>query len=291
LAIAGAAGWLRPHAIPSRTMRDLGSEALPLGALNVVGLLNAKLDSVIVAGLIGTAAFGRYAVALRTFDLLLVAPTVLTVVVFPMLVRAHATHPDHYRDLVRRFGEQVTDLGCIAVVGSLLGAPTIVRIIGGAGFHSAVLPTRLLAVAGLGAFLTAWFAQLVVVQQLQRRLLQLSGVMLVVNVVATVVMTESFGIPGAAAGTLVVEVVGTVALAVLLERRQPLGLAHLLIRPVPVLAAFGAIAGLLAEQLGAADLLAAIVAVVVCAAAWVGADHRRVPRAPQPTHDEATVHV
>jgi O-antigen/teichoic acid export membrane protein len=273
--VAARAGWLRPARTPAATTRDITREAAPLGALNVVGLLNAKLDSVLVAGIVGIASFGAYSVALRVFDLLLVAPTVVTLVVFPALVRTHADDVRRYLHYTRAVGALMVDVSITASVCAVLAAPTIVHVVGGDGFSSAVLPTRLLAVAGVGAFLTAWLAQLMVVQQLQTRTLVVAAVMLAVNLVATGLLTWRYHLTGAALGTLLVEIAGTTALIRTLERDLPLRIAMLLLRPTPLIAAACCAVGLVVESAGIDDAVVATIALLICAGGWLASGSAR----------------
>ncbi|HEX3898024.1 MAG TPA: hypothetical protein VHW74_02545, partial [Mycobacteriales bacterium] len=202
--------------------RRLLRQATPLMTLTVCGVLYMRAASFVVLGLHGMTSFGAYSLIFRVVDVLVLIPSLPLSVIFPILVRAHATDVESYRTSCQRANDGLIGLGVALVLVIELAAKPLAHIIGGPYGATLLSPMRLLTLAGLAGFTNALFAQLCIIEGLQRVILRLSIGALLVNVILAVVLVEIDGLTGAAGASAITEVGGAVLVAAVVCRRAAL---------------------------------------------------------------------
>lgn len=79
---------------------DLIRQSLPLLGLGFFTVLQARLDQIMLGQLLGEAALGRYALALRVVEMATGIPVVIMASISPALAHAHVRDPQLFRDRV-----------------------------------------------------------------------------------------------------------------------------------------------------------------------------------------------
>jgi O-antigen/teichoic acid export membrane protein len=84
----------------SRIAADLMRQSLPQLALGFLTVLQARVDQIMLGQLLGEAALGRYALALRVIELAAGLPAVVMASISPALAHAYARDPRLFFDRV-----------------------------------------------------------------------------------------------------------------------------------------------------------------------------------------------
>jgi O-antigen/teichoic acid export membrane protein len=253
-----AGRWPRPS---RKRLRALVRVGVPLGISGVLIIAYANIDQVIVFQLAGSKAAGLYGAVYRLLEQAHFVPfSVLTT----MATVIAASWP-HDRERMLRAAQTTGELMALTSFGALAfvtaAATPIMRLIFGAEFTAAAPALPVL----FGAFVFICFGylngNLLAVLGLQRKLLLISLIALVVNLVGNLILVPIDGFMGAAWMTLITEVVVwgmslRLILSTLEMGRPPLGRVGR--------TALAAV--LLGVGLGALQLLGAQLAVLVAAA-------------------------
>jgi len=259
--------------VPLRLAGDRGAWAgivrtgAPLALISLLGLVNYRLDLVVLGALSGTHDVGIYAVATRFLDAMLPLAAFFVAAAFPVL-SASAGHAVELRQGQARRAAEFLMLASVPIMlGGCVFAPQLVQIVAGSAYADAVTPLRLLLVSLPLSFLSTFLLYLLIAADRQRRVLPLLGASIALNLVLNVALIPRYGAVGPAVATLASELLGAVALVVIV--RRTLGVRVLPASLPKTLAAGTAMlaAALLLEPVDAA--LAAVVSVLVYGAATV----------------------
>jgi O-antigen/teichoic acid export membrane protein len=263
----------RRRQVPLRLAGDRGAWAgivrtgAPLALISLLGLVNYRLDLVVLGALSGTHDVGIYAVATRFLDAMLPLAAFFVAAAFPVL-SASAGHAVELRQGQARRAAEFLMLASVPIMlGGCVFAPQLVQIVAGSAYADAVTPLRLLLVSLPLSFLSTFLLYLLIAADRQRRVLPLLGASIALNLVLNVALIPRYGAVGPAVATLASELLGAVALVVIV--RRTLGVRVLPASLPKTLAAGTAMlaAALLLEPVDAA--LAAVVSVLVYGAATV----------------------
>jgi O-antigen/teichoic acid export membrane protein len=197
---------LRPR-YSRRAWLDVGREAAPLGLFVVLGIVNYRVDLVLLGALKDTAAVGIYGIANRFMDALLPLGGFLVGSAFPLLARRRATLP-----ALQQAVAIVIAASLPLALAVFLAAPTLVSVFAGSEFQAAVLPLRLLALSLPFSFLAMLVVYAYIAAEKRRLLLALTSATIGGNVVLNVALVPRFGPSGSAAATLVAEAIGCAVL-------------------------------------------------------------------------------
>jgi O-antigen/teichoic acid export membrane protein len=224
--------------------RPMLRRILPYSAAAAASVLYYRVAVLMVSLLSNSRQQGLFGVSFRIIDVLTLVPSLLAGTALPIFSRAASE--DHER-LVYGLGK-VFEVGLIVGAGAALtigiGAPFILRVLGGAQYVPAASVLTIQGI-GLGAtFVGIVWANGLLSLALYRQILALNAAGLVGIIVLLALVVPDHGARGAAVATAVGEISAAVAGGVVLIRRHP-GLARSL-RAVPRVA--------LAAAAGAASL-------------------------------------
>jgi O-antigen/teichoic acid export membrane protein len=202
LRIAGR--WPRPS---RKRLGSLVRVGIPLGISGVLIISYANIDQVIVLQLAGSKAAGFYGAANQLLEQAHFVPIAVLTTMTPIIAASWPSDRERMLRAARTTVELLTvaSLGALAVA-SVAAAPLITLVFGSQFTRAApALPVL------FGAFVFICFGYingtLVTAMGLQRRLLVISLLALVVNVVGNLILVPLMGFMGAAWMTLVTEIV------------------------------------------------------------------------------------
>jgi len=181
-----------------RVMRH--SWPLALSALSVI--LYMKLSQVMLSGMLGDAALGVYAAAIKIPEAATFIPTVLASSMLPSLLHSRSKGPEAYHAAFRRFFRINTLLALSICVPVSLGAPWIVRLLFGAAYSDAAPVMAVHVWSLLFLFLGVARGQYLLNELLTRLPLWFSAFGLTVNLAGCLVLIPRFGPMGAAVATV-----------------------------------------------------------------------------------------
>jgi O-antigen/teichoic acid export membrane protein len=250
---------------PSRKrLREVVRVGLPIGVAGVLIISYAKIDQVIVYVVAGSNSAGLYGAVYNLLDQAHFVPISVLTTLAPVIAASWPANPERLLRTARLTAEllALTSLGGLAF--TIAAAAPTVRLIFGQEFVRGAPALPVLAASFVFVSFGYLNGNLLVVLGQQRRLLRISLLALVVNLVGNLILVPLVGFMGAAWMTLATEVVVCAAsLRVILETLE---------RPMPklgrigrtVLAAAALTAVLEALRLADASLAILVLAACVC---------------------------
>jgi O-antigen/teichoic acid export membrane protein len=258
------------------TAHSLMRRATPLAVLTILGVLYLRANSLVVLAQLGTGSLGAYSLGFRIVDVLVMVPSLVLAVTFPVLVRLHATDPAAYRAACQRTHDSLIGVGCALSLATVLAARPLIQLLGGGAYLGVVTPLRILAIAGLAGFGNALFAQLMIVEGLQSTVLKISAIALALNLALSILLVHTNQLTGAAVAAAVSEVGGAAVVIGIVASRAALGLhwrtTTLLITAAGALAALG----LFAEHFGVSASATTVGALMLFVTGWLASPHHPV---------------
>jgi O-antigen/teichoic acid export membrane protein len=201
-----ARGW-DYHNVIERTRRFL-HVAAPSGLSSALGVLNYRVDSYILLGLLGISAFGIYTIAVNAGEMLFLVTRPIATVVSREIGGSEAGRSAELAACTIRISVALAAI-CGAVLVAV--APALIHLLYGARFASGATPLRLL-VPGIVAFTssTAFAAYFIIYlgRPLVMSLINLA--MVAVQAGACVALVPHYGMSGAALACTLTYVVGAV---------------------------------------------------------------------------------
>ncbi len=248
-------GFDRDRPTWSRLVRDGG----PLALINLLGLVNYRVDVLVLGALSSMRAVGIYAVSTRFIDAVLPLAAFFVAASFPVLSATAAHSPEQRQNQVQRAASVPI------MVGGWVFAPRLVQLVAGHQYAQAVLPLRLLLLSLAFSYMSTFLLYLMIAANRQRRIVWLMVASIGLNLVLNAALVPFYSYVAPAVATLVSEIAGTVALLVIVRRTL-----HVRVRPTPLLKTLGAgaamsCAGVLLQPVD--TLLAMTVSVAVYAVA------------------------
>lgn len=241
--------------------RSLLRGAGPLALLSVLGLVNYRLDVVLLGALAGARDVGIYAVATRFVDALLPLASFFVAASFPALSAGASLPRADRQRRARRAAEFLLLSSLPMVVGGCVFAPALVHGVAGPAYADAVLPLRLLLASVPLSYLSTFLVFMLIAADEQRRVMPLMIASIVLNLVLNVALIPRYGYDAPAVATLASELVGAIALVAVVRRALGvIPLAAALLKS-PVAAAAMLATAILAHPLGAVPAAAASLAV------------------------------
>ncbi len=211
-ALAARHATIRPRR-EWRLMAHLMRRALPLGLLVIAGFVHFRVDMVLLSVMKPLDDVGIYSVAYKFLEQALLLPALFMTSVFPVLTAYVARADERLRVGVQYALDFLLLVGLPITVGSFVVADAIVQLVAGDTFGDAVLPFRILTVATFFLFINALFANLLVIYDLQTRVLFLSLAAIALNVALNLVLIPPYSYVGASIATVVTEGLSTVVIA------------------------------------------------------------------------------
>lgn len=241
--------------------RSLLRASGPLALLAGLGLVNYRLDIVLLGGLAGARDVGIYAVATRFVDSVLPLAAFFVAAAFPVLSAGASLPRADRQRRARRALEFLLLASLPMAVGGCVFAPALVHLVAGPAYADAVLPLRLLLASVPFSYLSTFLVFMLVAADEQRRVVPLLLASIGLNLVLNVALIPGYGYDGPAVATLASEVAGAAALMVIVRRTlgvQPLAIALL---KSPAAAAAMLATAIVAQPLGVVPAAVASLAV------------------------------
>jgi O-antigen/teichoic acid export membrane protein len=179
--------------------RRLAVLAAPLGVALLLNTFYFRADVVLLSVLRGSTETGLYGISARLVEALLVFPGFFLASVFPLFaLHARAGDRDRLRQVAQRALDTVALVVAPVAAGIAVAAPQLVRLVAGDGYAGAVLPLRLVIVAGGLMALNGILGHVLVALDRQRDTLWLNAVALALNVGLNLAVIPAYGAVGAA---------------------------------------------------------------------------------------------
>jgi O-antigen/teichoic acid export membrane protein len=244
------------------TWRRLLRDALPLGVVMILGLASYRLDALVLAAMKSSYDVGIYGLAYRFMEAAIPLGTFIIAAVFPLLVRDEADHERRALQVVRA-ADLLLVVGIGVAVSTVVLAPDLVRLLGGAAYAPSVVPLRILVLSLPFTFMAGLMSWTLIARGLQHRLIPIAAAAVTLNLVLNIALVPTYSYKASASVTLCVEALGALVLVALVRRW--LGVGPALASSLRIV-----LAGAIALGAGAlvASFIGAVAGTVVAVAAF-----------------------
>jgi O-antigen/teichoic acid export membrane protein len=183
------------------------AQSIPLGIASVVGFAYFKADTILLSFLQTSAAVGIYNVAYKVIENLIFFPAMVAGLVLPLLSRFVFTERDRFDLIANKTFKVFLVLVVPLVIGVFFLAPQIVNIIGGAGFPESAAVLRILIFALAFIFFGQFFNTILVVSNLQSKLMQALIAAAVINISLNFFLIPRYSYIGASFTSVLTEMI------------------------------------------------------------------------------------
>lgn len=217
LTISGIIGGITAMLIVKRSLRSItplfdkkyikgiAFESLPLTISLILNLIYFRIDSLILPLYRQIEEVGRYNVAYKIFDTILVIPNYFANALYPVLLQKYS---ENLQTFVKTIKKSALSLTALSLTGSLLSyflAPVMVYVVTGTYNEQTTLFIRILT-AGLFAFFLSSISMwsLIVIGK-QKYLAYIYGTTMTINILANVIFIPTYGALASAYITIMTE--------------------------------------------------------------------------------------
>jgi len=198
------------------TWRRLLRDAFPLGVVTILGLASYRLDALVLAFLKDSYDVGIYGLAYRFMEAAVPLGAFIVAAIFPLLVRDEDGQERRALQIAR-----AADLLLVVSVGvavaTVVLAPDLVRLLGGAAYAPSVVPLRILALSLPFTFVGMLLSWTLIARGLQHRLIPIAAAGVVLNLALNLALVPAYSYKASAGVTLGVEALGAFTLVFLVR--------------------------------------------------------------------------
>jgi PST family polysaccharide transporter len=183
--------------------RRLLREAMPLAAMAAFGVVNLRIDVVLLFAMRTEEEVGLYTAAVRIAEIVILASVAFTASVFPRLARLYAADPRAFVR-VQTMGAKylIAAVLPVSVAGAILARDVILFVYGDV-YTASAFPFAILIVAELFVFLEIFNTYVLIASGRERFAAAFTIVAGIINVGANLVLITRWGIAGAALASLI----------------------------------------------------------------------------------------
>lgn len=195
---------------------DLFQAGLSLGGVNIFGIIQNRLDWLLVSGMISTLALASYSLANKLYEILQLMIGVSLRTIYPWLCRDDKGERYSLLLLVR----------AVIVAGTLLGlcgmfmAPALLQLLFANKFAEVELPVKIMMLAASIIAASGVYYHLALSKGLESKLLLIIMVASMLQFASNLYLIPRFGITGAALGMLVLAISTLVGFTILVQAKK-----------------------------------------------------------------------
>ncbi len=194
----------------------MAKTSIPLGVIQIINLLYYKVDTVMLSVMRTPREVGLYTIAYGIIDVIVTVPSMFMTSLMPSLAIADK---QRLEALVQRAFYLLAFAAVPIGVGGALLSHEIIPLISTNEFLEAATPLAILALGAGFSYLNAVFGFASVAVNKQSRLLKISIMTLALNVIINLFTIPHYGVAGAAAATLITELIACAGVYLVFSRQ------------------------------------------------------------------------
>ena len=199
--------------------KELLKQAYPLAVSAILVLIYFKLDTIFLSVMKTREAVGVYGLSYKILENLIFFPAMIVGLTMPIMSRCIFTDRNKFKSVVQR----TLNFLLIAVVPMIVGvvfiSDEIIKLLGGGeGFKDSPLVLNILMMALGFIFLGALFSNIIIAANKQKQLAQIYFVGMIFNIITNFIFIPRYSYFGAAATTVVTELLVTVLMILVVYR-------------------------------------------------------------------------
>jgi len=226
-AVLVATAWLVRRSTPllpafdRAAWRRLLRDVLPYAAATAVTAVYFRVAIILVSLISSSEQTGYLGASFRVVEVVVGVPQLAVGAAFPIFARAAGRDEERFGYAIQRVLDASAVFGGLVVVGLVVGAPFVIRVVAGPDFAPAADVLRIQSVGLFASFIAAVWGYALLGLRLHRRLLALTLLTLLVNTVLTLILASLADARGAATATAIGEGVLAIAGAIVIARALP----------------------------------------------------------------------
>jgi O-antigen/teichoic acid export membrane protein len=192
-------------AFDKQYLASLIKDTLPLTVSLMLNLIYFRIDTLILPFYRQIEEVGRYSVAYKIFDTILVIPNYFANALYPVLLQKYNTS---VKDFVVTAKKSALSLSAVAIIGSIISyiaAPLMVQIITGVSNQETIQYTRILTSGLILFFLSSIAMWSLIVLGKQKYLAYIYGTTMVINISLNLIFIPIYGAQASAYITILTE--------------------------------------------------------------------------------------
>jgi O-antigen/teichoic acid export membrane protein len=190
-------------------------ESAPMGIAAIIIFFYFKMDTILLSVMKTSADVGIYNAAYKVLENITFFPAMIAGLVLPIMSRHIFTNREEFVQISNKTFKVFILLVVPLVVGTWFLAGGIIRIIGGAGFAESAGVLRILVFALALIFFGQFFNTILIVGNLQKKLMVVLALVAVLNVVLNLIFIPKYSYVAAAYVSVITELAVVVLTAYL----------------------------------------------------------------------------
>ena len=196
-----------------KTEVDLGfwkptiKKALPFGITGVFATIYYYIDTVMLSLMVSNAneVIGWYNAAYRLIMIPLFIPSILNIVIFPLMSRFYVSSKDSLRFAFEKYFKYMAMVGIPIGIGTTLLADRIILLIFGAEYVRSIIALQILVWSSVFIFLSGAFARLLESSDRQMTITKIAAINASANVALNLILIPKLSYIGASITTVITE--------------------------------------------------------------------------------------
>lgn len=186
----------------SRLVKPLLKSAWPMVLSAVCFMLYSRLDQLMIKYYLDMEQLGLYAAAAKIFEGWTMIPFILVISLLPMIVKIKETSPSEYqRKTVYIYRLFLMASLTVALLTSIF-SKEIIQIVFGSAFEGSSAVLSILMWAAVFTTMGTITVRLLVIENIEKKILKMTSVGLLVNLILNFLLIPVYGIIGGAIATL-----------------------------------------------------------------------------------------
>jgi O-antigen/teichoic acid export membrane protein len=194
-------------------------ESFPLMLSSVFIIIYSRIDQIMIKHMIDVTSVGLYDAAVRLSEVWYFLPGIIVSSVYPSIVNAHTTNHKIYAKRLIYLTVLLVGISCGVGLIVTLFAQQIMLIVFGQQFITGYHVLQFYVWSGVGISIGTVLSQYLITEKLASKLLYISIIGMVLNVVLNIILIPRYGISGSAFATLFSYIIGPLSIILFTEPR------------------------------------------------------------------------
>jgi len=178
-------------------------ESWPLVISGLVLMLYMRIDQIMLGGMLGDVQVGIYSVALRFIEIWYFLPVIICSSLFPNIIKAKSVSDDLYKDKMQKLYNLLALIGISISVFIYIFSEPIIKFFFGSEYIESAAVIKIYAWVNVFYFLSSSSGRWYINEGLQKQALIRNILGLIIAVCLNYILIPSYGVKGAAIGTLI----------------------------------------------------------------------------------------
>jgi O-antigen/teichoic acid export membrane protein len=180
-------------------------ESIPMGIATIITFAYFKMDTILLSVMKSSSDVGIYNAAYKILENITFFPAMIVGLVMPIMAHTIFTNRERFEYISNKTFKVLVVLVVPLVVGTLFLADDIIHLIGGAGFVESGQVLRILIFALAFIFFGQFFNTLLIVGNLQKKLMWTLSIAAIINIVLNLIFIPKFSYTAAAYISVITE--------------------------------------------------------------------------------------